>query len=87
MSDIDPTEQPRFVETFRSKPQVGEVLPKAEFIPLPELTAGPSGWYTIPKLVRFVVWVYTILALIGLVIGAVSLLVMLIGGGLALSQM
>lgn len=45
------TERPRFVETFRSKPQVGEVLPKAEFIPLPELTAGPSGWYTIPKLV------------------------------------
>ena len=46
-----------------------------------------SGWWTIPKPIRFVVWVYTILAIIGFIgaaIGAILWLlfaVLVIGGG------
>lgn len=51
------------------------------------LESGARGWYTIPKPIRFVVWVYTILAIIGIISAAVWALVLLIGGGIALSQM
>jgi hypothetical protein len=80
-------DQPRFVEAFPSKPQVGEVLPKAEFVPLTTLEAGPSGWHTIPGTVRFAVWLWAIVTIVGFVAGCISLAVLLIGGGWALSQM
>ena len=49
----------------------------------PDLTA----WQSIPGTVRFAVWLWAIVTIVGFVAGCISLAVLLIGGGWALSQM
>jgi hypothetical protein len=49
--------------------------------------AAPSGWRSIPGTVRFAVWLWAIVTIVGFVAGCISLAVLLIGGGWALSQM
>jgi hypothetical protein len=50
------------------------------------LPSAPTAWKSIPGAVRFVIWIYTILALIGFGFGVISLFAMLVGGGLVLFQ-
>ena len=45
-----------------------------------DITAHPTAWESIPKLIRFVVWVYAILAVISLVAAAVVFLVVVVLG-------
>lgn len=79
MSNIDPVE--------RAKAATPPYVPSSAGTEWHTIEAQPTAWKSLPGAVRFVVWLYTILAIIGFVIGAVSLLVMLIGGGFALSQL
>jgi hypothetical protein len=74
-----PISSGQWVQAYKGKPQVGERMPASEFLPV--LEARATGWQSIPKAVRFAVWVWAlsiILSVIGAALAAVIWVIVLI---------
>lgn len=76
----------RFIPVYPTAPVAGEPLPRPEFLSA-ELQAGPSGWWTVPKFIRFAVWLMAWSVVLGFAFALVSLVFWLITAGAIISQM
>lgn len=84
-TDLTPAEAEALAERFKDASvatPVYDVQPAFH-----EITAAPTAWKSIPTPIRFVVWVWAISVILGLIGAAVAVLVWVLAFGAAISQL
>lgn len=77
-------ESAQWMQAYKARPVVGEPIPPSTFLPL---SAAPTAWQSIPKAVRFAIWIFALWVIIGFGMFCAAVVAWMLGMGFALSQM
>ena len=83
-TNLTEAEQQMLADRFKNAAVATPIWPLAEHEFTPQ---QPTAWQSLPKPIRFAVWLWAIAVIIGFMVGVVSLLFWLVTAGFIIFQM